>query len=240
MRDIIMGEFFGTMLLILLGDGVVANVLLNKSGQKGAGSIQITLAWGLAVLVPAFIFGKLSGASFNPALSIALAFKGDVAYSDLPAYIIAQLAGAFVGACLVYILFKDHYDATSDRPLDVRGTFCTGPSIPNKFRNLLSEIIGTYVLVFAILGLSQVDGAGTVGVDKLLVFAIIVSIGMSLGGLTGYAINPARDLGPRIAYAVLPFNNKADPNWGYAWIPVVGPIIGGLLAVVCYNFIFIA
>lgn len=149
------------------------------------------------------------------------------------------MAGAFVGAVLVYILFKDHYDATSDDPLTVRGTFCTAPSIPNTFRNLLSEIIGTFVLVFAILGLSQVDGAGTVGVDKLLVFAIIVSIGMSLGGLTGYAINPARDLGPRLAYAVLPFKNKADPNWGYSWIPVVGPILGGLLAVVIYNFIFI-
>lgn len=239
MRDIIMGEFFGTMLLIILGDGVVANVLLNKSGQKGGTPLQITFGWALAVLIPAFIFGKLSGASFNPALSIALAFKGDVAYSDLPAYIIAQVAGAFVGALIVYILFKDHYDATSDRPLDVRGTFCTAPTIPNTFRNLLSEIIGTFILVLAILGISQVDGAGTVGVDKLLVFAIILSIGTSLGGLTGYAINPARDLGPRIAYAVLPFKNKADPNWGYSWIPVVGPILGALLAVVIYNFIFI-
>lgn len=239
MRDIIMGEFFGTMLLILLGDGVVANVLLNKSGQKGAGSIQITIAWGLAVLIPACIFGKLSGASFNPALSIALAFKGDVAYKDLPVYIIAQLCGAFVGAILVYILFKDHYDATSDRPLDVRGTFCTSPSIPNTFRNLLSEIIGTFVLVFALLGFSQVDDAGTAGVDKLFVYALIVSIGMSLGGLTGYAINPARDLGPRIAYAILPFQNKEEANWSYSWIPVVGPIIGGIIAVLLYNFIFI-
>lgn len=240
MRDIIMGEFFGTMLLIILGDGVVANVLLNKSGQKGGGSVQITTAWGLAVLIPACIFGKLSGASFNPALSIALAFKGDVAYGDLPAYIIAQVAGAFVGALIVYILFKDHYDATSDRPLDVRGTFCTAPTIPNTFRNLCSEIVGTFILVFAILGFSQVDGAGAAGVDKLFVYALIVSIGMSLGGLTGYAINPARDLGPRIAYAVLPFKNKADANWSYSWIPVVGPIIGGIIAVLLYNFIFIA
>ena len=240
MRDIIMGEFFGTMLLIILGDGVVANVLLNKSGQKGAGPVQITTAWGLAVLIPACIFGKLSGASFNPALSIALAFKGDVAYSDLPAYIISQVAGAFVGALIVYILFKDHYDATSDRPLDVRATFCTAPTIPNTFRNLCSEIVGTFILVFAILGFSQVDGAAAAGVDKLFVYALIVSVGMSLGGLTGYAINPARDLGPRIAYAVLPFKNKADANWSYSWIPVVGPIIGGIIAVLLYNFIFIA
>lgn len=238
MRDIILGEFFGTMLLILLGDGVVANVLLNKSGQKGAGPVQITFAWGLAVMIPACIFGALTGAHFNPALSIALAVNGGIEWNTVPSYIIGQMLGAFCGAILVYILFKDHYDATSDDPLTVRATFCTAPTIPNTFRNLLSEIIGTFVLVFAILGFGNVAGAGMGGVDKLYVFGLIVSIGMSLGGLTGYAINPARDLGPRIAYAVLPFKNKVDPNWGYSWIPVVGPIIGAVLAVPVFNFIF--
>lgn len=238
MRDIFIGEFFGTLMLILLGDGVVANVLLNKSGQKGAGPVQITLAWGLAVLIPATIFGALTGASFNPALTIALAYNGAVPWDTVPVYIAAQLLGAFCGAVLVYVLYKDHFDATSDDPVTCRACFCTAPSIPNTFRNLLSEIVGTFTLVFAILGFGNVAGAGDVGVDKLYVFGIIVSVGMSLGGLTGYAINPARDLGPRIAYAVLPFKNKTDPNWGYSWIPVVGPIIGALLAVVVFNFIF--
>ncbi|MDY3006661.1 aquaporin family protein [Anaerococcus sp. AGMB00486] len=238
MRDIVLGEFFGTMILILLGSGVVANVSLNKSGQKGGGSIQITIAWGLAVMIPACIFGSLTGAHFNPALTIALALNGSIEWASVPFYILGQIPGAFCGAVLVYILYKDHYDATSDNPELVRGTFCTAPSIPNTFRNLLSEIIGTFVLVFAIIGFGNVDGAGMAGVDKIFVYGLIVSIGMSLGGLTGYAINPARDLGPRIAFAVLPFKNKTDPNWGYAWIPVVGPIIGAIIAVIVYNFIF--
>ena len=238
MRDIFLGEMVGTLILILLGNGVVTNVSLNKSGMQGAGPIQITIAWGLAVLIPATIFGALTGAHFNPALTIALAFKGDLAANTIPTYIAGQLLGAFLGQCLVYILFKDHYDATADNPLGVRGTFCTAPSIPNTGRNLLSEIVGTFVLVFAILGFGNVAGAGGVGVDKLFVYGLIVSIGMSLGGLTGYAINPARDLGPRIAYAVLPVKNKTDANWGYGWIPVVGPIIGGIIAVILFNFIF--
>ena len=176
-------EFIGTMLLILLGDGVVANVNLDRSGMKGAGAVQITFAWGLAVLVPAFIFGSSSGAHFNPA----------------------------------------------DQGIKL-GVFCTGPSIANTGLNLLSEIIGTFVLVFAILGIGNVENASSMGLNYFFVFAIIVSIGMSLGGLTGYAINPARDLGPRLAHAVLPIPGKGDSNFGYAWIPVVGPIIGALLA----------
>ena len=184
-------EFVGTMILILLGDGVVANVNLNKSGMKGAGAVQITLAWGLAVLVPAFIFGAASGASFNPALTIALAADGSFAWSMVPGYIVAQLAGAFCGACLVYLLFKDQFDATED--------------------------------------------AST----KLLVFGIIVSIGMSLGGLTGYAINPARDLGPRLAHAVLPIQGKGSSDFGYGLVvPIVGPILGALAAVLVYGLIF--
>lgn len=230
-----LAEFLGTMMLILLGDGVVANVTLNKSGMKGAGSIQITFAWGLAVMVPAFIFGAASGAHFNPALTIALAVDGSLAWSLVPGYIIAQFAGAFLGACLVYALFKDQFDAT-DSAATKLGVFSTGPSVPNMGRNILSEAIGTFVLVFAIKGIGQV-GAVPPGVDKFLVFGIIVSIGMSLGGLTGYAINPARDLGPRIAHAVLPIKGKGDSNWGYAPVVIIGPVIGAVVAALLYSAI---
>lgn len=232
--SIFMAELVGTFLLILLGDGVVANVTLNKSGMKGAGSIQITLAWGLAVMLPAFTFGTASGAHFNPALTIALAADGSVAWADVPTYILGQMLGAFLGAVLVYLLFVNHFKATDEVAVQ-RGCFCTAPSVRNTASNLLSEIVGTFVLVFTIKGIGQVASIAS-GVNYLLVFGIIVSIGMSLGGLTGYAINPARDLGPRIAYAVLPFKSK-DPDWGYSWIPVVGPIIGGLLAVALYGYL---
>ena len=228
-------EFLGTMMLILLGDGVVANVTLNKSGMKGAGSIQITLAWGLAVMIPAFIFGAASGASFNPALTLALAIDGSFAWSLVPGYIIAQFAGAFVGAVLVYILFKEQFDATEE-PGTKLGVFSTGPSVPNKPLNILSEAIGAFVLVFAIKGLGNIPTIAG-GVDKFLVFGIIVSIGMSLGGLTGYAINPARDIGPRIAHAVLPIKGKGSSNWGYAIVPLLGPIIGAVAAVLLYGAI---
>ena len=226
-------EFLGTMLLILLGDGVVANVTLNKSGMKGAGSIQITLAWGLAVMLPAFIFGVASGAHFNPALTIALAADGSISWSVVPGYIIAQFAGAFVGAVLVYLLFKAQFDATEDAGTKL-GVFSTSPSVPNTALNLLSEIIGTFVMVFAIKGIPT---GVPVGVSNLLVFGIIVSIGMSLGGLTGYAINPARDLGPRLAHAILPIKKKGSSNWGYGLITLFGPIIGALLAVGLYGII---
>ena len=211
-------EFLGTMLLILLGDGVVANVTLNKSGMKGAGSIQITFAWGLAVMIPAYIFGAASGASFNPALTLALAIDG-----------------SFDWAILVYLLFKGQFDATEEAKTKL-GVFCTSPSIPNKGLNILSEAIGTFVLVFAIKGIANV-GEIAGGLDKFLVFGIIVSVGMSLGGLTGYAINPARDLGPRLAHAILPIKGKGDSNWGYAIVPLVGPIIGAVAAVLLYGVI---
>lgn len=230
-------EFVGTMMLILLGDGVVANVTLNKSGMKGAGSIQITFAWGLAVLVPAFIFGAASGAHFNPALTLALAVDGSLAWSMVPGYIIAQMAGAFLGACLVFILFKEQFDATEDAGTKL-GVFSTGPSVPNLPLNILSEAVGTFVLVFAIKGLAQVPDLAD-GTGKFLVFAIIVSVGMSLGGLTGYAINPARDLGPRLAHAVLPIKGKGSSNFGYGLIvPIIGPIIGAIVAVLLYGAIF--
>lgn len=228
-------EFIGTFMLILLGDGVVANVTLNKSGMKGAGSIQITFAWGLAVMIPAFIFGAASGAHFNPALTIALAVEGSLAWGLVPGYIIAQFAGAFLGACLVYLMFKDQFDAT-DSAATKLGVFSTGPSIPNMGRNILSEAVGTFVLVFAIKGIAQA-GEVPAGVSNFLVNGIIVSIGMSLGGLTGYAINPARDLGPRLAHAVLPIKGKGDSNWGYAPVVIIGPLIGAIAAVLLYGAI---
>lgn len=231
-----LAEFLGTMMLILLGDGVVANVTLNKSGMKGAGSIQITLAWGLAVMVPAFIFGQASGASFNPALTLALAAGGMFEWALVPGYIAAQMLGGIVGAALVYLLFKDQFDATDD-PAAKLGVFSTAPAVANTPRNLLQEAIATFVLVFAICGLNQVPGLDA-GLGKLLVFGIIVSIGMSLGGLTGYALNPARDLGPRIAHAILPIRGKGSSNFRYGLIvPVLGPILGGMLAVLLYRAI---
>ena len=228
-------EFLGTMLLIILGDGVVANVTLNKSGMKGAGSIQITLAWGLAVMVPAFIFGAASGAHFNPALTIALALDGSMSWALVPGYILAQFAGAILGAVIVYLMFKDQFDATED-PGTKLGVFSTGPSIPNLPRNIFCEAVATFVLVFAIKGIGQVDGIAG-GLSNLLVFGIIVSIGMSLGGLTGYALNPARDIGPRIAHAFLPIKGKGSSNWGYAIVPLVGPVIGAIVAVLLYGII---
>lgn len=225
-----LAEFVGTMLLILLGDGVVANVTLNKSGMKGAGSIQITLAWGLAVMIPAFIFGAASGAHFNPALTIALAVDGSLPWAEVPIYIIGQFAGAILGACIVYLMFKDQFDATDD-PGTKLGVFSTGPSVPNMPLNIFCEAVATFVLVFAIKG---IPGTVAGGVSNLFVFGIIVSIGMSLGGLTGYALNPARDLGPRIAHSFLPIKGKGDSNWGYAIVPLVGPIIGAVVAVLVY------
>lgn len=229
-----LAEFLGTAMLILLGDGVVANVTLNKSGMKGAGSIQITFAWGLAVLLPACIFGAASGASFNPALTIALAAIGKFSWAMVPGYIVAQVLGGCLGGCIVYLFFKDQFDATED-PGTKLGCFSTGPAIRNIPRNLFCEAVGTFVLVFAILGISHVTGAATVGVSNLFVFGIIVAVGMSLGGTTGYAINPARDLGPRIAHAILPIKNKGGSNWSYGLVvPIFGPIIGALVAGLLY------
>ncbi|MDF2632367.1 MAG: hypothetical protein K0Q85_963 [Caproiciproducens sp.] len=224
-------------MLILLGDGVVANVTLNKSGMKGAGSIQITFAWGLAVLIPACIFGAASGASFNPALTIALAAIGKFSWAMVPGYILAQVLGGCFGGCIVYLFFKDQFDATEDAATKL-GCFSTGPAVRNIPRNLFCEAVGTFVLVFAILGIGHVTGASTVGVSNLFVFGIIVAVGMSLGGTTGYAINPARDLGPRIAHAILPIKNKGDSNWSYGLIvPIFGPIIGGLVGALLFNVI---
>jgi glycerol uptake facilitator protein len=227
-------EFLGTMILILLGDGVVANVNLDKSGMKGGGSIQVSFAWGFAVMIPAFIFGAASGAHFNPAVTVALAADGSLPWDLVPGYVIAQFAGAFTGAVLVYLLFKDQLDATESQATK-RGVFCTSPAIPNTGRNFLSEAIGTFVLVFGIKGIGQTGAVP--GLSNFFVFGIIVSIGMSLGGLTGYAINPARDLGPRLAHAVLPIKDKGSSNWKYAPIVLFGPLIGALAAVLLYSAI---
>ena len=232
---VFLSELIGTAILIILGDGVVANVLLNKSGMKGGGSVQITLAWGLAVLIPVIIFADSSGALFNPALAVALAAEGSLAGSLVPVYIVAEIIGAFIGGVIVYVLFKAQFDATEDSGLKL-GVFATRPAVPNVPLNFLSELVGTFILMFTIKGIGHAVGISG-GMDKIFVFALIVSIGMSLGGLTGYAINPARDFGPRLAHALLPIKGKGTSNWGYAWIPIVAPTIGALLAVGLFNII---
>lgn len=232
---IFISELLGTMLLIILGDGVVANVLLNKSGMKGGGSVQITIAWGLAVLLPVIIFADASGALFNPALSISMAVDGTIPWSLVPVYIVGQVVGGFFGGIAVYILFKGQFDATDD-PAVKFVVFATRPSVPNALLNFLSEAIGTFILMFSLKGIGNAAGISG-GMDKIFVFAVIVSIGMSLGGLTGYAINPARDFGPRLAHWILPIRGKGSSNWQYAWIPIVGPIAGATLAVLCFNAI---
>ena len=226
----LLAEFIGTAMLILLGDGVVANVTLNKSGMKGAGPIQITLAWGLAVLMPVICYGAISGAHFNPAVSIGLAIAGKFEWGLVVPYIIAQVLGGCLGGIVVYFFFKQQFDATDD-PGTKLGVFSTGPSVRHTLNNFFCEAVGTFVLVYVIL-MNRDAGAATSGVASLFTFGLIVSIGMSLGGTTGYAINPARDAGPRIAHMiVLP---KDPHNWGYGWIPVVAPIVGGIVAALLY------
>ena len=232
-------EFIGTTIIVILGDGVCANVFLTRSGMNGPVLVQVSFGWGCAVFLPAFPSGAVSGGHFNPALTIAMASIGKFAWASVPGYIIAQIAGGIFGGILVYLLFADHFNSTEDAGV-IRGCFCTSPSIRNIPRNFLSEIIGTFILVFSILGVGNVTGAGNVGVNYMLVFGIITSIGMSLGGLTGYAINPARDLGPRIAHALMPMKYKGGSDWSYGLsVPVFGPIIGGLLAAALYFFMFI-
>lgn len=227
------GEFFGTMLLILLGDGVVANVVLKDSKGNNSGWIVITTAWGLAVAIAAYTTGWVSGAHLNPALTIGFAAIGNISWSLVPGYIVAQMLGAFVGAVLVYLTYRDHFAATDDADGKL-GVFCTAPAIRNTVSNMITEIIGTAMLVIGILGINHSNNS--VGaLSALLAGFLVWSIGLSLGGPTGYAINPARDLGPRIAHALLPIPGKRDSDWGYAWIPVIGPIIGGVLGAFVYQ-----
>jgi glycerol uptake facilitator protein len=263
-----LAEFIGTALLVLLGNGVVANVLLDKTKGHGAGWISITTGWGLAVFVAVWCVGPISGAHINPAVTLGLAVAGEFPWADVAPYIAAQMLGAIVGGALVFLFYRQHYELTTDADAKL-ATFCTAPAIRSTVSNLFSELIGTMVLVLAVLlvvepsittgfesssasfslsavldpsdgelgggmssaagGASDEIGLGTLG--ALPVGLLVLSIGISLGGTTGYAINPARDLGPRIAHALLPVPGKRDANWGYAWIPVVGPLAGALLAV---------
>ena len=236
------GELIGTMILVLLGDGVVAGVLLSKSKAENSGWIVITVAWAMAVFVGAYIAAASSGAHLNPAVTIGLAVAGSFDWSLVPIYISAQMIGAFIGAILVWLHYFPHWAATKDPGLKL-AVFSTGPAIPNRLWNLVSEIIGTFVLVFgifAIKGFTMQDTSGaavnvSLGALGIIPVALLVLvIGLSLGGTTGYAINPARDLGPRIAHAILPIPGKGSSNWGYSWIPVVGPIIGSVIAGLLY------
>lgn len=224
----VLGEFIGTAMLVLLGDGVVANVSLVKSKGKDAGWLSITIGWGLAVAIAAYSSGYMSPAHLNPAVSLAFAVRGDISWVTFTSYVAAQMAGAFLGAILVWLTYRLHYEATKD-PATILGTFATAPAIDSPIDNLIAEIIGTFMLVYGIMAFGYTELAP--GIDTAVVSALIVAIGVSLGGPTGYAINPARDLGPRIAHAILPITHKGDSDWGYAWVPVVGPMIGGLLAV---------
>jgi len=219
-------EFFGTALLILLGDGVVANVVLSKTKGHDSGLIVIAFGWAFAVGIPAYIFGTASGASFNPALTLALAAIGKLSWSVVPGYIIAEMLGGILGGILVWLMYYPHWEVTEDKAAKL-AVFCTGPAIKNTPANFLSEFIGTFVLVFTLLGVAQTKSSP--GFGPLIAAFIILVIGLSLGGPTGYAINPARDLGPRIAHAILPIAGKGDSDWGYAWIPVVAPICGGIV-----------
>jgi glycerol uptake facilitator protein len=229
------GEFIGTMILIILGDGVVAGVLLRNSKAENSGWIVITFGWGLAVAVAVYCVFQFSGAHINPAVTISLAVTGQFDWAQVPGYIIAQFLGAFVGAVIVWLAYLPHWQETEDEGLKL-GVFCTAPAIYNTPANIITEIIGTFVLVFGILGIFGNDLAP--GLAPLLVGLLVVGIGLSLGGPTGYAINPARDLGPRIAHAVLPIAGKGGNDWGYAWIPVVAPIIGGILGAALYVLLF--
>ena len=243
-------EFIGTMVLILLGDGVCAATGLERSKAKGGGWVVIAMGWGFAVMTGVFISGSVSGAHLNPVVSLSCAIAGSMEWSAVPGYVIAQMLGGFTGALLVWLFYKDHFDATSD-PDTKLGTFCTMPAIEgHKARNFFCEALASWLLVFVILcfgvdanvptldaeGVHMHIGMGELG--ALPVTFLIMAIGMSLGGATGYAINPARDLAPRIAHAILPIKGKRDSGWGYSWVPVAGPIVGGIAAALTYLLLY--
>ena len=223
-----LGEFIGTTILLLLGNAVVANVLLKKTKGHGSGWIAINFGWGVSVFVAVFIVAGYSSAHINPAVTLGLALANKFEWSQVPTYLAAQFLGAALGAFLVWLHYKDHFDATAD-PEAKRAVFCTSPAIRNNLPNLLSEVIATFVLVFAILYIAEPD-VGLGALDAIPVGLIVLAIGLTLGGTTGYAINPARDLSPRLVHAILPIRGKGSNDWCYAWIPVLGPVIGGMLA----------
>jgi glycerol uptake facilitator protein len=232
-----LAEFIGTALLILLGNGVVANVVLNKSKGSGGGWIVITFGWAIAVFVGVYVAAASSGAHLNPAVTIADAVKtGD--WSKAPFYMAAQLLGAMTGSFLMWLAYRSHFNESTDADLK-QAVFCTAPAISSPLNNLVTEAIGTFVLIygaFSISGAKMNETAFSLGaLDALPVALLVLGIGLSLGGPTGYAINPARDLGPRIMHFILPIKNKRDSNWGYSWIPVVGPVIGAVIAALVFK-----
>lgn len=234
-------EFIGTLVLVLMGDGVCAATTLERSKAKGAGWIVITLAWGFAVMAGVFIAGPYSGAHLNPAVSLGLAVAGTFPWNEVLPYCVAQMLGGFCGAGIVYIYYRDHYKASTANPDGILGTFCTMPAIDHKPMNFLCEIIATCVLVFLILAIGTQANTPAVGLGSIGAFpvtAIIMSIGMSLGGTTGYSLNPARDLGPRCIHALIPLEGKRDSGWSYSWVPVVGPMVGCLLAAGLYLLVY--
>ena len=229
-------EFIGTFVLVLLGCGVVACVSLRKSKGEGAGWVVVTLAWGLAVMCGVLIAGPYTGAHLNPAVTLGLAAAGKFPWEYVLPYIVSQIAGGILGAVIVYVFYKDHFDATAEAETKL-GVFATIPAIENYRRNMICEIVGTFILVLVILFMGDKENSSEVGlgsVGALPVALLVVVIGMSLGGTTGYAINPARDLGPRIAHAILPIKGKGSSQWSYSWVPIVGPLLGGVLAALLY------
>ena len=233
--SVFLGELIGTMILVIFGGGVVAGVSLNKSLAQGTGWVLVTIAWGLGVTMAIYAVGTITGAHINPAVTLGLATVGDFPWSKVPLYIAAQICGGIIGAIIVFFQYLPHWRATED-PAAKLGVFSTGPAISSPISNLVSEIIGTFVLVMGILFIGANEF--TDGLNPLIVGLLIVAIGMSLGGTTGYAINPARDLGPRIAHWFLPIPGKGSSNWKYAWVPVAGPILGGIYGGLFYQGLF--
>ncbi|WP_068673033.1 MIP/aquaporin family protein [Oceanobacillus sp. Castelsardo] len=232
-----LAELIGTMILIIFGGGVVGGVVLKKTKAENSGWVVITIGWGLAVTMGVYAVGSFTGAHINPAVTLGFAAAGEFPWAKVPLYITAQLIGAFIGAVIVFLNYLPHWKETKDKGAKL-GVFATDPAIRSPLSNLVSEIIGTFVLLMGLMFIGANEF--TEGLNPIIVGALIVAIGMSLGGTTGYAINPARDLGPRIAHAVLPIPRKGKSNWGYAWIPIIGPIIGGVYGALFYNAIFLA
>lgn len=230
-------ELVGTALLILLGNGVVAGVLLVKSKAEKSGWIVITTGWALAVAMGVYAVGRISGAHLNPAVTLSLAAVGKLAWSQVPAYLAGQFLGAFLGAVLVWLAYLAHWSGTEDRSIKLL-VFSTAPAIRRLPANVVTEIIGTFVLTFGVLALGANKAPNDTGLTPLLVGFLVWAIGLSLGGPTGYAINPARDLAPRIAHAILPIPGKGGSDWGYAWVPIVGPLIGGVIGAIAYVGLF--
>jgi len=228
-------EVIGTAILILLGDGVVAAVLLAHSKAQNGGWIVITFGWGMAVAMAVFAVGQFSGAHLNPAVTLGFALEGRTDWGDVPEYLGGEFVGAFIGATLVYLAYLNHWKPTEDPGLKL-AVFCTAPAIRNTVANIITEIIGTFLLVFGVLAIVANESLEAGGLIPLLVGLLVLAIGLSLGGPTGYAINPARDLGPRIMHAILPIPGKGPSDWGYAWIPVVAPLIGGALGGLCFEW----